>query len=349
MILRKIFWFLSIVLCFGLISVSAQNPVVKKISAGVLNSRAKSLPKPEYPAAMKSVDAKGAVNVAVLIDEDGNVESATAVSGHPLLRAAAEEAARQAKFSPTQLSGNPVKVSGVIIYNFVPPEKTSESSFKIYARPTDQTLRTGLGKIENVLNEKAISFPKPETPPAALAVDANGIVIVEITVDTQGNVSSAQAVDGHPLLRQSAEEAARNAKFKPTIIDGIPVNVNGNLVYNFFPVFKVDPNDTNSISRSGDSKAIPDSIAGGVVNGKAVNLPAPSYPAAARPIKAQGAVNVQVTIDEDGNVVSAKAISGHPILRASAVAAAKQAKFAPTLLGGTPVKVTGIIIYNFNP
>jgi outer membrane biosynthesis protein TonB len=56
--------------------------------------------------------------VRVLIDETGNVVSATPVSGHPLLQASAAAAARQSKFSPTMLSGQPVKVSGVIVYNF---------------------------------------------------------------------------------------------------------------------------------------------------------------------------------------------------------------------------------------
>jgi protein TonB len=60
------------------------------------------------------------VAVQVLIDEDGRVISANAVSGHPLLRGAAEQAARGARFSQTLLSGQPVKVSGVITYNFVP-------------------------------------------------------------------------------------------------------------------------------------------------------------------------------------------------------------------------------------
>ncbi len=73
-----------------------------------------------YPAAARAVGASGAVSVKVTIDELGNVISAEAVSGHPLLRAAAVEAALSAKFSPTRLSGEPVKVSGVITYNFVP-------------------------------------------------------------------------------------------------------------------------------------------------------------------------------------------------------------------------------------
>lgn len=93
--------------------------VPKQISGGVLNGKATSLPKPAYPPAAKAVGASGAVTVQVLIDESGNVVSATAVSGHPLLRAAAVAAARGAKFSPTQLSGQAVKVSGVITYNFV--------------------------------------------------------------------------------------------------------------------------------------------------------------------------------------------------------------------------------------
>ncbi len=91
------------------------------ISKGVVNSGAISLPKPPYPAAARAVRAEGAVNVQVLIDEEGNVASANAVSGHPLLRQASEQAALGAKFKPTLLSGQPVKVNGIIVYNFVGP------------------------------------------------------------------------------------------------------------------------------------------------------------------------------------------------------------------------------------
>lgn len=88
------------------------------VSGGVLNGKAISLPKPPYPQIARTARASGTVSVQVMIDENGNVVSASAVSGHPLLRAAAVQAARQAKFTPTKLSGQPVKVSGVINYNF---------------------------------------------------------------------------------------------------------------------------------------------------------------------------------------------------------------------------------------
>jgi TonB family protein len=85
----------------------------------------------------------------------------------------------------------------------------------------------------------------------------------------------------------------------------------------------------------------------GVVNGKATYLPPPPYPIPAKMVGAYGVVNVQVTIDEEGRVISSKAVSGHALLRGSAEAAAWKAKFSPTLLSRVPVKVTGVIVYNF--
>jgi protein TonB len=96
-------------------------------------------------------------------------------------------------------------------------------------------------------------------------------------------------------------------------------------------------------------KAPPKTVSGGVLNGKATSLPKPAYPAAARAVQASGPVNVQVLIDESGHVVSASAVSGHPLLRAAAVSAARGARFSPTLLSGQPVKVSGVITYNFVP
>ncbi|HYJ92830.1 MAG TPA: TonB family protein [Pyrinomonadaceae bacterium] len=96
-------------------------------------------------------------------------------------------------------------------------------------------------------------------------------------------------------------------------------------------------------------KAPPKTISGGVLNGKAVSLPKPAYPPAARAVRAAGAVQVQVLIDEEGRVVSATPAGGNPLLVPAAVAAARQARFSPTLLSGQPVKVSGIITYNFVP
>ncbi|CAN5655501.1 hypothetical protein BH20ACI3_BH20ACI3_14700 [soil metagenome] len=88
-------------------------------------------------------------------------------------------------------------------------------------------------------------------------------------------------------------------------------------------------------------------ISGGVLNGKATILPKPDYPADASAARASGTVVVQVTVDEYGNVIAARALSGHQMLQQASVSAARQARFAPTFLMGEAVKVTGVITYNF--
>ena len=84
-----------------------------------------------------------------------------------------------------------------------------------------------------------------------------------------------------------------------------------------------------------------------ILSGKATYKPAPPYPVIAKQIKQQGTVAVQIVVDEQGRVVSAKASSGPPLLLQAAVQAAYQARFSPTTLNGQPVKISGVITYNF--
>jgi TonB family protein len=211
----------------------------KIVNGGVINGKAVSLPKPEYPDEAKKANVGGTATVQVIIDEEGNVTSASVVSGiknvdktdepetvaeteeapeKKLLYESAEKAAKEAKFAPTLLSGKPVRVRGVIVYNFV--------------AGTDADGKTISGE---VLNGKAISLPLPAFPAAAKAVAASGTVVVQVTIDEEGNIISAQVISGHPLLRQSAVKAAKEAKFAPTFLNGQPVKVSGVLVYNFAP------------------------------------------------------------------------------------------------------------------
>ncbi len=144
--MRNKFLFLAVLFFgFGLSEISAQDGgepaggTPRTISGGVINGKATDLVKPAYPAAAKAVRAQGAVNVQVTIDEQGSVISASAVSGHPLLRAAAVEAARASKFAPTRLSGQLVKVTGVIVYNFVLPAETKGAQ-----QETEQLVSMGM-------------------------------------------------------------------------------------------------------------------------------------------------------------------------------------------------------------
>lgn len=194
-----------------------------------------------------------------------------------------------------------------------------------------------------VLNGKAVSLPKPAYPAAAKTAKVEGAVKVEIIIDESGSIESAAAVNETPedaspevadawaALRSAAEAAAMESKFSPTLLSGVPVKVRGVIVYNFVA------------SAAPASK----SINGGILNGRASELPKADYPAAALAVKASGVVVVNVLIDEGGNIIQASAVSGHPLLRSSAVAAAQKAKFEPTMLNGQPVKVSGSLTYAF--
>ena len=88
-------------------------------------------------------------------------------------------------------------------------------------------------------------------------------------------------------------------------------------------------------------------VSQGVLISKVISLPQPQYPQLAKQIRIQGPVTVQILVDEEGKVVTAQPISGHPTLVAAAKEAALRARFTPTKLSGVAVKVQGLITYNF--
>jgi TonB family protein len=214
---------------------------------------------------------------------------------------------------------------------------------------------------------KLISTPKVDYPTVAKDSDIYGAVFVRVSVDEAGNVTSAEFARGpgsvcgsvtfEPVvaLRNAAVDAARQAKFEPARSGdhAVPYTTEMRFTFAAPPGRSSKKAETtfSAVGTSDESTATNESqtISGGVMNGKALALPKPSYPAAARAVRASGAVPVQVLIYEDGTVFSAEAVGGHPLLQAASVAAACSAKFTPVLLSGQPVKVSGIITYNFVP
>ena len=110
------------------------------------------------------------------------------------------------------------------------------------------------------------------------------------------------------------------------------------------------PNQTTPQSnpQREDAQAARPPVSGGVLNGRATSLPRPLYPERARRAGVAGTVAVEVTVDESGRVISARAVSGPMMLRDAAVSAARQARFTPALVSGKPVPMNGRINYNFS-
>ena len=207
-----------------------------------------------------------------------------------------------------------------------------------------------------VLNSKATKLPQPEYPESLKIAGIGGKVHLKILIGEDGNVMTAEHLIPeptagrrsesdvempHPLLVDAALEAARQAKFAPTFLAGKPARISGVLVYKFVAKDEAEgPGDYEGPVRV-------QSPASNLLNHRAISLPAPPYPPAAKAVGAFGEVKILVTVDENGRVVSASAASGHPLLKPVSVAAARQAVFEPLFEDGAPRRFTGIIVYNF--
>ncbi|HEX8249648.1 MAG TPA: energy transducer TonB [Pyrinomonadaceae bacterium] len=142
-----------------------------------------------------------------------------------------------------------------------------------------------------------------------------------------------------------------NQPKKKTILSGKPGKVSGILVFNYSlnnpaKIQKLeDKTSRNEIENSQpELKRKPKEIRVGVVNKRARYIPKPIV---SRVIKASGEVKVEIAVDVNGKVVSAKAISGHPLLRPAAEASARRTRFAPTLINGPAIIVIAYLVYNF--
>lgn len=206
---------------------------------------------------------------------------------------------------------------------------------------------------------KVLSSPKVALPKEAKVTGLGGKVSVLVSVDEAGNVTAVEHVSGPGsvctlvtrtdvlAMRRLAIEAAMKSKFSPATRNGVAERSSTSIGFEF-TASKTDESGEEPKYYSGPVSAA-EGDSNGVLNFKAISLPKPPYPPAARAVKASGSIGIQVLIDEDGSIFSAEAVSGHPLLRAAARGAACEAKFTPTMLEGKPVKVAGIITYNFVP
>ncbi len=202
---------------------------------------------------------------------------------------------------------------------------------------------------------QAAEEPKPETkeePKPAASTERQVTMRQEISV-------IAPVVKSQEVAKATTREVARNVPvvigkkdFDAAVSSG-PINPGvgvgtGGTGTGTGPAIRVDDDDPPPPPKPAPTppkRTAP--ISGGVLNGKAISKPTPAYPAIAKAARASGAVTVQIVVDEGGRVVSANAVSGHPLLQQAAVQAVRQWRFSPTLLSGQPVKVSGVVTVNF--
>jgi TonB family protein len=189
---------------------------------------------PVWSQKAKSAGALGLVQVTVLIGVDGRVLQARARYGNPLLYPESEAAALATTFNRPILNGRPVRGLGFVVYRFGTEEQEYDQEQNKLNGVSDSE---GLGSAfyGGVLNEKAITMPKPIYPPEAKAAGVRGQVVVQVMINEKGDVTSAYALSGDQLLRDAAEVAGRAAKFSPIKPNSKLPGRYGKLVYDFTP------------------------------------------------------------------------------------------------------------------
>ena len=191
--------------------------------------------------------------------------------------------------------------------------------------------------------------PPPPGPPAVPLAQARAE-----PVQTQFAPPTKPPIE---ILPAEAAAAIRPIVARQPFVDGAPIGAGGGLIGGVIGGREGgDPPPRPPIVEKKEAEPppvvetrprAPQRISEGVLAGKALHREKPVYPAIARAARAGGPVAVQVTISEEGRVIDVVALSGHPMLRAAALAAARQWVFTPTLLSNVPVKVQGILTFNF--
>ena len=166
-----------------------------------------------------------------------------------------------------------------------------------------------------------------------------GVALIDAAFITNDKTKLQQGID---YLQRFVEKAPERHRYKGSTEEAL-----GFLKKNPQTTINQATVDTLAGARKSSGETEKPQIKVGAVNGKAVSLPKPPYPLIAKFARAEGTVVIQVLIDEEGNVTDVRVISGHPFLQAVAIEAARHAKFTPTMLSGQPVKVEGIVTYNF--
>jgi TonB family protein len=188
----------------------------------------------------------------------------------------------------------------------------------------------------NVQALQLISHVEPVYPPLAKQAQIQGTVVFSALIDKDGKVRDLKVVRGHPLLVQAALDAVKKWVYKPTTINGEPVEVRTDISINFtLP----PPDKAETPTRI--------KVGGNVQAANLVTQVRPNYPPEAKQAGIQGTVKLQVILDKDGRVQDVKVVSGDPLLAAAAVDAVKNWVYRPTLLNGEPVEVQTMIDVNF--
>jgi TonB family protein len=180
---------------------------------------------PMYPPLARQARISGVVKFALVIAPDGTVKGIQVISGHPLLVPPALEAVKQWTF---QTSGQEVRTNLDLQFTLPPGDtppalvgQLRKSDGPAMAPATPPLIKVGA----NVASAKLIQKVDPIYPPHARTEGIEGDVVLRVTINDDGSVESVEPIEGNPALAAAAQEAVRQWRYQPTLLNGQPVKV----------------------------------------------------------------------------------------------------------------------------
>jgi TonB family protein len=187
---------------------------------------------------------------------------------------------------------------------------------------------------EGVIRGRAVSRPLPAYPEMALKSGVHGSVILQGIIAVDGTVKNLHVVEGDPLLAQSALDTARKWRYDTSYLNRVPIEIATIDEMKF------------SIGSKAEVSA-PLRISEGVLRGRAITQPGPSYPELARRLGVEGSVVLRGVIAVDGTVKSLRVVQGHPLLAQSTLDAVRNWRFETSYLNRVPVEVETVFVVQF--
>ena len=224
-------------------------PARVRVSTGVMQELLIKRVNPTYPPLARQARIQGTVILKVQIGKSGDVENVELVSGHPMLAPAAIEAVKQWKYKTYLLNGEPIAVETHVQVSFMlsdkppadgsagdapagPPQGGIAGTVDAATTPLPpppQRVRISSGVMQGLLTKRV----NPAYPSDARDQRIQGVVLLTVIIDKEGNVSTADLISGHPLLAPAAIDAVRQWKYKPYLLNGQAVEIETQVQVNF--------------------------------------------------------------------------------------------------------------------
>ena len=258
MIYRTAICLLSLTACISLFAAqdTPQTPAqAVHVSAEVAADLLVSKVDPIYPPLARQARIQGVVSLKVIVGNTGDVEDVQLVTGHPMLAPAAIAAVKQWKYRPYLLNGEPIRADIQVQINFTlsnnppaadvagdqPAGETADQASDhlgaiVSAAPATtpriavlQGVRISSGAAQKLIVRKV----NPTYPREARKQDIQGVVLLHVKIDKEGNVVHIELIRGDPMLASAALKAVQRWKYKPYLLNGTPVEVDTQVQINF--------------------------------------------------------------------------------------------------------------------